>query len=319
MSQGAGGGRILVVGDVMTDIIVKPEGPLVRGSDRRASIRSRPGGSGANQAVWLGAMGTRVSFVARVGAADKPHLEAYFKGFCVDPVLVADALLPSGMLVTIVDPDGERSFLTDRGANLALSPSDMPVWLLDDTSMVLVSGYSYFADGPRRAVHCLTEEARRRGIPLAVDAASAGFLAEVGAADFLAWTGGVDLLLCNGEEAAALSGTGELDAQMRLLGQHFPRVVVKRGALGAALGGRAGVAIDLPAPAVEVVDTTGAGDAFAAAFLSAELAGRPPEACLAAGIAAGSAAVGTLGGQPGQGLIRRAGTAPAARTAPTRS
>ena len=186
MSQGAGGGRILVVGDVMTDIIVKPEGPLVCGSDRRASIRSRPGGSGANQAVWLGAMGTRVSFVARVGAADKPHLEAYFKGFCVDPVLVADALLPSGMLVTIVDPDGERSFLTDRGANLALSPSDMPVWLLDDTSMVLGSGYSYFADGPRRAVPCLTEEARRRGIPLAVDAASAGFLAEVGAADFLA-------------------------------------------------------------------------------------------------------------------------------------
>ena len=64
------GGRILVVGDVMTDIIVVPEGPLVRGSDRRARIRSKPGGSGANRRVWLGSMGTPVTFVARVGAAE---------------------------------------------------------------------------------------------------------------------------------------------------------------------------------------------------------------------------------------------------------
>ena len=292
-------GRILVVGDVMTDLIVVPEGPLVRGSDRRASIRSRPGGSGANQAVWLGSMGTRVSFVARVGAADKPHLEAYFKGFHVDPILVADATLPSGVLVTIVDPDGERSFLTDRGANLALSPSDMPVWLLDDTRMVLVSGYSYFADTPRNAVHWLTEEARQRGIPLAVDAASVGFLDEVGPANFIEWTGGAELLFCNSDEASALAGSDDLGTQMRTLGSHYPRVAIKRGALGAALGGSAGVLHNLPAPAVEVVDTTGAGDAFAAAFLTAELAGKAARACLQAGIEAGSAAVRTLGGQPG--------------------
>lgn len=299
MSDARATGRVLVVGDVMTDVIVVPEGPLVRGSDRRASIRSRPGGSGANQAVWLGSMGTTVSFVARVGAADKPHLEAYFKGFHVEPILVADALLPSGVLVTIVDPDGERSFLTDRGANLALSPSDMPVWLLDDTRMVLVSGYSYFAETPRNAVQRLTEEARKRGVARAVDAASVGFLDEVGPASFLEWTGGAELLFCNADEAAALAGTSELEAQMRRLGAHYARVVIKRGAQGAALGGSAGVTLSLPAPLVKVVDTTGAGDAFAAGFLSAELAGRPAAACLRAGIEAGSAAVRTLGGQPG--------------------
>ena len=96
--------RVIVVGDVMTDVIVIPEGPMVRGSDRRAQIRTRPGGSGANQAVWLGAMGTRVSFVARVGAADKPHLEAYFKGFHVDPVLIADPAKPSGCMPTHQHP-----------------------------------------------------------------------------------------------------------------------------------------------------------------------------------------------------------------------
>jgi sugar/nucleoside kinase (ribokinase family) len=299
MSAAAGADRILVVGDVMTDLIVVPEGPLVRGSDRRASIRSRPGGSGANQAVWLGSMGTRVSFVARVGAADKPHLEAYFKGFHVDPVLIADALLPSGMLVTIVDPDGERSFLTDRGANLALSPSDMPVWLLEDTRLVLVSGYSYFAETPRSAVQWLAGEARGRGIPVAVDAASVGFLNEVGPMNFFEWTTGAALLFCNADEAEALAGSGDLGEQMKVLGAYYGRVIVKRGARGAALGTAHGVTLELPAPAVHVVDTTGAGDAFAAGFISAELGGMSGAACLRRGIGAGSEAVGRIGGQPG--------------------
>jgi len=291
-------GRVLVVGDVMTDVIVRPEGPLVRGSDRRAAIQSRPGGSGANQAVWLGSMGTKVSFVARVGARDKPHLEAYFKGFHVDPILIADAQRPSGVLVTIVDPDGERSFLTDRGANLALSPLDMPVWLLDETALVLVSGYSLFAEGPRRAVLWLAGEARQRDIPIAIDAASVGFLREVGIAQFLTWTTGMSTLFANDDEATALAGTDVLAEQMVRLGAQFSRVIIKRGARGAAVGGAQGVRVELPAPVVQVVDTTGAGDAFAAGFLTAELAGADEASCLARGIQAGSAAVQQVGGQP---------------------
>ena len=290
---------VLVVGDVMTDIIVVPEGPMVRGSDRRAKIRSKPGGSGANQAVWLGSMGTPVSFVARVGAADKPQLEAYFKGFHVDPVLIADAQQPSGMLVTIVDPDGERSFLTDRGANLALSPSDMPVWLLDQTRLVLMSGYSYFAEVPRAAVMWLTSQAAERGIGFAVDAASVGFIREVGASNFLEWTRGASVLFCNRDEAFALSGVTEIGEQMAVLGRTAQRIVIKLGPGGAALGNANGVVLTLPAPEVEVVDTTGAGDAFAAAFVTAELNGETSETALAAGIAAGSEAVRNIGGQPG--------------------
>ncbi|HEY9011982.1 MAG TPA: PfkB family carbohydrate kinase [Devosia sp.] len=290
--------RVLVIGDVMTDVIVKPEGPLVRGSDRRAAIQSRPGGSGANQAVWLGSMGTKVSFVARVGAKDKPHLEAYFKGFYVDPILIADPQKPSGVLVIIVDQDGERSFLTDRGANLALSPSDMPVWLLDETALVLVSGYSLFAEGPRRAVQWLAEEARRRKIPVAIDAASEGFLLEVGTRAFLEWTKGMSTLFANADEAKALSGTDILEDQMIALGLHFDRVIIKRGAQGAAVGDRRGVRLEKPAPFAKVVDTTGAGDAFAAGFITAELEGASEEQCLLSGIKAGAEAVKTLGGQP---------------------
>jgi sugar/nucleoside kinase (ribokinase family) len=290
--------RVIVIGDVMTDVIVVPEGPLVRGSDRRAEIQTRPGGSGANQAVWFGSMETRVSFVARVGARDKPHLEAYFKGFHVDPVLVADAERASGMLVTIIDPDGERSFLTDRGANQALSHSDMPVWLLDDTGLLVVSGYSLFADTPRAAVKWMADEARQRDIPVVVDAASVGFIAEVGAENFLAWTAGFSTLFANADEAVALSGTTVLDEQAARLTQHYGRVVIKLGADGAIVADATGTTARLRAPNVDVVDTTGAGDAFAAGFLSAELRGEGLDRALAAGIAAGSAAVTRIGGQP---------------------
>jgi sugar/nucleoside kinase (ribokinase family) len=271
----------------------------VRGSDRRATIRSRPGGSAANQAVWLGSIAAPVALAARVGAADREMYRNYFRGLGVAPLLTGDREAPTGVLVTIVDPDGERSFLTDRGANLNLSAADVPESLLDLTRMLVVSGYSYFADSPRQAVMTLAAAARRRGIPVIVDPASAGFLREVGPETFLAWTSGASLVLVNRDEAATLTGQDEPEAQIRALGQHYDRVVLKRGPLGAVLGDGSGVRIGVPAPAVTVVDTTGAGDAFAAGFLSAELDGAEPEDCLRRAVEAGSRAVTQLGGQPG--------------------
>ena len=290
--------RVLVVGDVMTDVIVVPEGPIVKGSDRRATVRSRPGGSGANQAVWLGAMGANVVFAARVGATDKAMYENYFRGLGVVPVLAGDKEQPSGVLVTIVDPDGERSFLTDRGANLNLSPDDLPASLLDDIGMVVVSGYSFFAPGPRAAVQGLLAEARARGIAVAVDPASVGFLVEVGPAQFLGWTEGADWIFANESEAEALTGLTGYEAQIRALGARFANVVIKRGRLGAALGGSNGVRVLQPAPVVTVVDSTGAGDAFAAGFIATLLTGDDEASALAKGIAAGAKAVQSIGGQP---------------------
>ena len=290
--------RVLVIGDVMTDLIVQPEGPIVQGSDRRATIRSRPGGSGANQAVWLGAMGAEVLFAARVGIADQPMYENYFRGLGVIPALGADNTLPSGVLVTLLDPDGERSFLTDRGANLHLCAEDLPPTLLDGVGMVMVSGYSFFAATPRHAVQALLAAARSRGIGVAIDPASIGFLEEVGAAEFLRWTSGADWLFANDSEAETLCGAVGFEPQMRLLGEHFRNVVIKRGRYGAALGGKNGLRLALPAPVVPVVDSTGAGDAFAAGFVAAHLGGAEPADALARAIVAGAEAVQFLGGQP---------------------
>ncbi|MDB5473272.1 MAG: sugar kinase [Devosia sp.] len=290
--------RVLVVGDVMTDVIVVPEGPIVKGSDRRATVRSRPGGSGANQAVWLGAMGADVVFAARVGVADKAMYENYFRGHGVVPILGGDREQPSGVLVTIVDPDGERSFLTDRGANLNLSPDDLPADLLDDIGMVMVSGYSFFAPGPRAAVQGLFAAARARGIAVAIDPASVGFLVEVGPEQFLDWTKGATAIFANESEAEALTGLVSFEAQMRLLGEHYDTVLIKRGRNGAALGGKDGIRHELSAPAVSVVDSTGAGDAFAAGFIAASLGGDDERTALAKGIEAGAKAVQSIGGQP---------------------
>lgn len=290
--------RILVVGDVMTDIIVRPDGPMVPGSDRAATIRNRPGGSGANQAVWLGAAGAEVMFAARVGAGERAMYENYFRGLGVVPALAGDRELPSGVLVTILDPGGERSFLTDRGANLHLSSEDLPATLLDGVGLVMVSGYSFFAPGPRKAVQGLLAVARERGVAIGIDPASIGFLAEVGPDLFRDWVGQGDWLFANESEAAALTGEADFHTQMQLLGEQFTHVVIKRGRFGAVLGGKDGIAISQPAPLVQVVDTTGAGDAFAAGFLAALMGGAGHEQCLAQGIAKGAEAVQFTGGQP---------------------
>ena len=291
-------GKILVVGDVMTDVIVVPEGPIVKGSDRRATVRSRPGGSGANQAVWLGAMGADVMFAARVGADERAYYESHFRGLGVAPVLAGDPNQPTGALVTIVDPDGERSFLTDRGANLNLCSDDLPPSLLDGVSMIMVSGYSLFAPGPRAAVQALFAAAKAANIAIAVDPASAGFLLDVGSDNFLDWTADADWIFANESEAEALTGLTDHQAQVMALGQRYTHVVLKRGRLGAVIGGKHAIRVTLPAQQVDVVDSTGAGDAFAAGFIAAHLSGDDEPSALAKGIMAGARAVQSIGGQP---------------------
>ena len=117
---------VLVIGDVMTDIVAKPDGPIAVGADRRALIRTLPGGAGANQACWLAAEKVEVRFAARVGREDHARQTADFAAYGVDARLGADAVQPTGALVTLVSPDGERSFLTDRAANLHLQAADLP-------------------------------------------------------------------------------------------------------------------------------------------------------------------------------------------------
>jgi sugar/nucleoside kinase (ribokinase family) len=289
--------RVLIVGDVMTDVIVRPEGPLAKGSDRRARITVRPGGSAANQAAWLASFGAEVDFIARVGAADVASEMARLAAIGVTPHLAGDAELETGRLIALVDPAGERSFLTDRGANEALEASDIPDALIAGAALVHLSGYSFFAPSPRAAV--LDVMRRAAGKPVSVDPASAEFLREAGADNFLAWTRGASILFPNAEEAAILAGSDDPETQGARLAAHYPLVVIKRGAAGSetAEGPRRW---RVAAPTVGSVDTTGAGDAFVAAFLAARLSGEDIQPALERAAAAGANATTRVGGRPGQ-------------------
>ena len=278
----------------MIDIAVALEGPIAVGSDRRAKIVQRPGGSAATQAVWLARFGMSVDFVGRVGEADHAAETELLRRAGVEPHLAADPSRETGRLIAIVDPTGERSFLTDRGANNALEAADIPDALIDRADHIHISGYSFFAASPREAVLSVMRRAVR---PISVDPGSAEFLREVGAANFLRWTAGAAMLFPNSEEAAVLAGTDDAEAQGERLAQLYPLVAIKRGAAGCEAW-RGTERWRVRAPAVEVVDTTGAGDAFVAAFLAARLNGAAIEASLRRAVAAGSAATEFLGGRP---------------------
>jgi len=286
--------RILVIGDVMTDVVVRPEGALARGSDRRASIRFEPGGSAANQAAWLAAFGVPVDFVARVGAADAEAEAARLRACGVTPHLASDPDRPTGRLVALIDPSGERSFFTDRAANEALTAADIPDALIENVALIHLSGYSFFAPSPRAAV--LDVMRRAGGKPVSVDPASSEFLREAGR-NFLDWTRGVALLMPNADEAEVLTGSADPETQCARLAALYPLVVVKRGADGciAAKGARRWA---VAAPGVSAIDSTGAGDAFAAAFLAARLEGAGIEAALERAVAAGAKATTEIGGRP---------------------
>jgi sugar/nucleoside kinase (ribokinase family) len=286
---------ILVIGDVMIDLLVRPEGPLAVGTDRRAAIVTRPGGSAANQAVWLAHFGAAVRFVGRVGAHDHVAQTAAFRASGVEPHLAADAAQESGRLIAIIDPSGERSFLTDRGANDGLGHEDIPDALIVGADLIHLSGYSFVAASPRAAVRSVI--ARAGDVPVSVDPASAEFLREMGPANFLAWTRGAQICFPNSDEAAILAGAQDRAEQLAILAQHYPLVVIKRGAEGC----EAASGVErwrVAAPAVEAVDTTGAGDAFVAGFLGARLAGAGIEECLARGARAGAEATLHIGGRP---------------------
>jgi sugar/nucleoside kinase (ribokinase family) len=300
-----GSGRLLVIGDVMVDILVQSEGPIVAGSDRRARILVRPGGSAANQAIWMAHFGIAVDFVARIGAADFAVQDDIFRSAGVTPYLASDPHRETGRLIALIDAAGERSFLTDRAANEALMFEDIARAPVEAARLIHLSGYSFFAPGPREAAIATMARAFARGIPVSVDPASAGFLREAGPEQFLEWTAGARMIFPNADEAEALAGSSRPAEQLDRLAALYPIVVVKRGAAGAEMA--AGAARwTLPAPMSEAIDTTGAGDAFVAAFLAGWLRGDGVEASLKAAIGAGSFATRSPGGRPPTSLTSAA-------------
>ena len=303
--------RFVTVGQWMTDVVAELPGPLREGTDTPAHVVVLGGGAAANTAAWLAHDGHDTVFVGRIGddllgRAGRADLESVG----VTCALAVDPRRPSGTCIVLVGPDGERTMVPDAGANEALAPSDLDDDLFRRGDHLHLSGYTLLVDGSRMAGLSALDRARLRGMTTSVDVASVGPLADTGAARFLSWIAGVDVLLANEQEAALLAGLPEppdsdlaasVDAAAlaaRTLCSSVGTAVVKLGARGSYLQTADGAVAHAAAVPVDVVDTTGAGDAFAAGFLPAWRSGVEAQLALERGNAAAARVVARLGARP---------------------
>ena len=284
--------KVLVVGDVIDDILVSPKGEIRIDTDTPASIVASPGGSGANFACWLASLGLEVNFVGRVGKNDLERQEQILKSYGVKPYLQTDEELQTGRIVILIDGQA-RSFLTDRGANVALDLKAIQDDLFGEA--LYISGYSVF-DQDSEDVKALIARARAKGIVIC-DPGSAGYIADHSVHGFLNAVDGVDVLVPSLEEGRILTSEDRPDVIAGQLSQRFSLVALTLGKEGVQLAwGDQSLKVD--AFDAETVDATGAGDAFAAKFLAELLRLSEPQDAAVEANRFAAKAVTKMGGRP---------------------
>jgi ribokinase len=246
---------IVTLGDALLDIVVRLGESLTAGADARATTRTGAGGQAANVAAWTVALGARARCVAKRGddaAGRVVAAELAERGV----ELAGPTGARTGVVVSLVGTDGERTMASDRGTSPELEARELdPSWFACDC--LHISGYALLAtpidDAARRAV----DVARAHGARISVDLSAWTQMRAYGASEFrdTVATLAPDVLFANEAEWDAL-GLGNPLA---------PMSVVKRGSRGIAIFG--GDEVELPARETDVVDTTGAGDALAAGYL----------------------------------------------------
>jgi ribokinase len=293
--------RVVVVGDVMLDVIVKPLAELASTSDTPSRVRLSRGGAAANMATALAHAGHYVTYVGACG----PDLAAQLFGDALRSVGVEVALerfeTPTGVVVALVDPAGQRAMMTDRGANSMLGVEHVKRQLERPFDHLHVSGYSLLDPSTTEVGRSALARAHELGRTTSVDVCSVGPLLELSPAVFLKAAHGADILFANEEEALTLVGGADVDVAIDTLEQDFNEVVITRGESGA----RArcdGVNYEVSSSSEDVVDTTGAGDAATGAYLAVRLAEGTVDQALAAAMSAASLVVTGLGSR-GQSRI----------------
>jgi sugar/nucleoside kinase (ribokinase family) len=291
---------IVVVGDVMVDVVVRPLGPFNRGSDTASRIVVAPGGSATNLAVAMAAAGARVHLVAAVGGDPLGWAAAQaLAGTGVRAHFQVATGEQTGIVVALVDADGQRSMLTDRGANLRLDDTALPPGLLQRGRHLHLSGYDLLDAETRPAALAALERAAAAGMSRSVDPSSAGPLEAVGGYTFLSWTEGAEWCCANLDEGRVLTALDRPAEVVARLRRHYREVVLTLGADGVLFSGPGHDLLHCPAEQATVSDTTGAGDAFKGTFLARRLSGEDPEPALRAGLAAAARVVSRPGARPG--------------------
>lgn len=245
--------EILVIGEAMVDIHATPKGPLAFGTDTPSVNRLEPGGSGTNIAVWLTHLGAICHLIASVG---DDAFGTFLTDQClqrgVHPMLMVQQGASTGTCVVLVDQFGERSMLPDAGANRAITVSSAQV--MSSMQHLHVSGYSVVHPAGPSIIALLSAFPGTSSIDLASTAIIPGS-SDLQQAAMLA-----DVVFGTEDEFDCLAQAPTTSV-----------MVIKYGERGVSAE-RGTAAHHVPAPEVQVVSTTGAGDAFAAGFLTGWLA-----------------------------------------------
>jgi sugar/nucleoside kinase (ribokinase family) len=259
--------RICTLGDLLLDVIVRLDQPLAGGADAPAATRAGAGGQAANVAAWAADLGAECRFIGKRADDMAGRLaaeELAERGVDVVGPVVAGR---NGVVVSLVELDGERTMATDRGVAPDLPPEELEETWLDGCSHLHLSGYSLLRSPIDEAAARAVKVVRVHRASVSVDLSSWSAIRDFGARRLRRRLEALapDVLFANERERETLGG--ELPAETRVL---------KRGAAGCLIVG-GDERLELAAVPAEVVDSTGAGDALAAGFLlggSLEEAGR---------------------------------------------
>jgi sugar/nucleoside kinase (ribokinase family) len=249
---------VCTLGDVLLDVLVRTAEPLSLGADSPVETRLATGGQAANVASWVAELGGKARCIAQqaddeAGALARRLLEA--RGVELVGPRVAGK---TGVVVSLVAADGERTMATDRGVSTELRADELDPGWLDGCSWLAVSGYALLAEPIAEAALAAVRTARARGARVSVDLSSWSAIRAYGADRFRANLDAAapDVVFANEPEWEMAGGAYAVAAT----------AIVKRGSRGVEVRTADGVE-EHPPLAAEVVDTTGAGDALAAGFL----------------------------------------------------
>lgn len=283
---------VLIVGDLMIDVVVDMPGELVRGSDMPSEITTTYGGTAANVATWLAKVHGKPRVLGAVGD-DMWGREVlqHLGQFDIDSRVFITDRSPTGIVIALCHPDGERSFFPDARANSHLSAADVEWSKWPDVSILYMSGYTLFNLGTREWAYSLMVAAKAHGVRVVLDPASSGPLSEIEPAVVQQWLAVTDVLIPNQQEFDMLC---TVVPTVRELVAH---IAIKRGAAG-VIALESGAEIQIPAVDATIVDTVGAGDAFAAGLLHRLAAGESFTDSARFAVKVAAQAVSIRGAQP---------------------
>jgi sugar/nucleoside kinase (ribokinase family) len=273
------------------------------------------GGSAANTAACLASFGASAEFVGKVredqlGQVFRHDIKAAGVSYCVPP---AHEGPPTGRCLVMVSPDGERTMCTNLGAAALLGPSDVPPADVSAARALYIEGYLCHPGPTAEAVEEAVAIARRSATLVALSLSDPSWV-ELQGDSLRRLLDRVDLLFSNEDEALLLSGQAEVDRAVNELRSSVDTVVVTRGARGALVSSE-GATIEVAAePVARVVDTTGAGDSFAAGYLYGLVRALGAEASARIGAVAAAEIISHMGARPQaslSALAAQAGLVPA--------